>query len=91
MFGPSEASCWKVYSALIIPRDYLQGQKMSVLVCATLMRMPEGRNQSSSPMDQEHGLDSSFPVSQGYFHVFENLASWSGILGDFQVFLVEGI
>ena len=91
MFGPFEARCWKVYSALIIPRDYLQGRKMSALVCATMMRTPEGRNQSLSTMDQEHGLDSSFPVSQGDFHVFENLASWSGILGDFQVFLVEGI
>lgn len=36
----------------------------------------------SAGMDKEEGPDGSLPLACGTFHISENLASWSGILGN---------
>lgn len=42
-------------------------------------------------VDKKKGLDISLPVAYDNFHISENLALWSGILGNLQVFSVKVI
>lgn len=61
------------------------------MVCIVLTQTPEAgvSLNGMQVLVRIQGLDSSWPVAYGYFHISEALDSWFGIWGSFQVFLVE--